>query len=122
MRVLLADDEIQVRSALRVILNHQHGLKVVGEAEDVDQALKLAASRRPDLVLLDWELSGGGGAAALSRLRAAQPNLAVIALSGRPESQAAAHAAAVDAFVSKGDPPERLLTALIAVATPVQCS
>jgi two-component system response regulator AlgR len=122
MRILLADDERRVRSALRVILNNHLDLNVVGEAEDVDQALTLATAHHPDLVLLDWELAGGGGAAALAGLRAVQPNLAVIALSGRPESQAAAQAAAVDAFVSKGDPPERLLAALTSVATPVQCS
>lgn len=111
-RVLIADDQPHVRSAMRLLLRQEPGLAVVGEAGDVDQALELAAGRRPDIVLLDWELPGEGGGAALAGLRAAQPGLVVVALSGRPEARRAALDAGADAFVSKGDPPERLLAAV----------
>ena len=80
-----------------------------GEAEDVEQALEQVTGQRPDLVLLDWELPGQNGDSALVELRTAQPELVVIVLSGRPEARRAALAAGADAFVSKGDPPERLL-------------
>ncbi len=115
MRILIADDEPRVRSALRLLLRQYPGVIVAGEADNVERALELVARHRPDLVLLDWDLPGRGGPAALEGLRAARHGLVVIALSGRLEARRAALDAGVDAFVSKGDPPERLLATLQAV-------
>jgi len=109
MRVLIADDQPQVRSALRLLLKQEPGVTVVGEAEDTQQALELAAGQRPDLVLLDWELPKNAGQRLLPALRARCPRVTVVALSGRPEARQAALDAGADAFVSKGDPPERVL-------------
>lgn len=117
MRVLIADDQPQVRSALRLLLKQEPGVTVVGEAEDTQQALELADGQRPDLVLLDWELPGpwsagplkNAGQRLLPALRARCPRVTVVALSGRPEARQAALDAGADAFVSKGDPPERVL-------------
>ena len=120
MRVLIADDQPQVRSALRLLLKQEPGVAVVGEAENVEEALELATARRPDLVLLDWELPGLRAAdlskkaklGLLPALRARCPRVKVVALSGRSEARQAALAAGADIFVSKGDPPERLLAAV----------
>ncbi len=112
VRVLIADDQPQVCSALRLMLRQDPGLAVVAEAGDADQAVLLAATRQPDLVLLDWELRGQRDGSMLAELRAARPGLKVIALSGRPEARPAALAAGADLFVSKGDPPEQLLGAV----------
>jgi DNA-binding NarL/FixJ family response regulator len=112
MRVLLADDRARVRSALRVLLEQLVGIEVVGEAAEVKGLLTQVKMTSPNLVLLDWELPGLRRNGALSTLRQLGPDLCVIALSGRPESRHAALAAGVDAFVSKGDPPERLLDAI----------
>ena len=111
-RVLIVDDQPQVRSALRLLLREELGVTVVGEAGDLEQALELACVKQPDLVLLDWELPTQDGATALVGLRAAYPGLAVIALSSRPEARQLALAAGADAFVSKGDPPERLVVSV----------
>ncbi len=108
-RILIADDKFHVRSALRLLLREKLGVTAVGEAVTLEQALELASMEKPDLVLLDWELSAQGGATALVGLRMARPGLAIIALSSNPESRRAALAAGADAFVSKGDPPERLM-------------
>ena len=108
--VLIAENRPQVRSALRLLLTQEPGVTVVGEAQDAQQVRSLVARQRPDLVLLDWELPGWDGPAALVELRKAWPGLAVIVLSGRPEARRPALAAGVDGFVSKGDPPDRLLT------------
>ncbi|MCP4543417.1 MAG: response regulator transcription factor [Chloroflexi bacterium] len=112
MRVLIADDEPRVRSALRLLLRQHPSMAVAGEADNVESALELTSRHRPDLVLLDWELSGRNGTSALKRLRAVRQGIVVIALSGRPEARRAALDAGVDAFVSKGDPPEQLLSML----------
>ena len=112
MRVLLADDQAKVRSALRLLLEHQPGLEILGEAVDTTGLLDWAKAAHPDLVLLDWELPGLPAIALLPRLRAHQPGLRVIALSGRPEASQAALDAGADAFVSKGDPPEILVAAI----------
>ena len=112
MRILLADDESSVRFALRVLLEQQPALEVVGEADDSESLLKRTRSHCPDLVLLDWELPGITAVKALLALRRLCPTLGVIALSSRPEAHRAALDAGVDAFVSKADPPERLLAAV----------
>jgi len=112
MRVLLADDQAKVRSALRLVLEQQPDLEVLGEAVDTTGLLDWVKATCPDLVLLDWELPGLKADGLLPTLRKLCPCLAVIALSGRPEARRAALGAGVDAFVSKGDLPERLLAAV----------
>jgi len=115
MRILLVDDQSKVRSALRLLLEQQPDVHILGEAVDVTGLLDWVKATCPDLVLLDWELPGLEADGLLPTLREFCPRLMVIALSGRPEARRAALAAGVDAFVSKGDPPERLLKTLRAV-------
>ena len=112
MHVLLADDQSKVRSALRLLLEQQPGIHILGEAVDTMGLLDWVKTACPDLVLLDWELPGLEANRLLPTLRELCPRLKVIALSGRPEARRAALDAGVDAFVSKGDPPERLLAAV----------
>ena len=112
MRILIADDQPKVRFALHILLDRQPGLKVVGEAVDAQDLLLQAQHTYPDLLLLDWELPGLAGSGLLPALRRVYPNLSVIALSGRTESSQAALAAGVNAFVSKVEPPEHLLSAI----------
>ena len=124
MRILLADDQAQVRSALRLLLEQEPELSVVGEVAEATSLLVQVQAIQPDLVLLDWELPGLGarrrsafpsrspGPHLLSILHSLGHPPKVIALSGCPEAGEEALAAGADAFVSKGDPPERLLTTL----------
>lgn len=116
MRVLLADDQAWLRSAMRLLLEQQVDVETVGEAADAQNLRSEALASRPDLVLLDWELPGiqvaGQRHALLNDLRRENPKLQIIVLSGLPESSRAALAAGANAFVSKADPPEQLLAAL----------
>jgi DNA-binding NarL/FixJ family response regulator len=112
MRILLADGRPKVRFALRVLLERQPGLEVVGEASDACQLLTQVGEICPDLVLLGWELPGLTALESLSSMRDVCPGLSVIALSGRPEARQVALAAGADGFVSKVDPPNRLLEAV----------
>ena len=111
MRILLADDQQKVRSALRFLLDQEEGLCVVAEALDAQELIARVTATSPDLVLLDWELPGLKKGT-LSVLRKIRPGLCVIALSGRPEAREVALAAGADAFVSKVGPPEQLLTTM----------
>jgi two-component system response regulator DesR len=112
MRVLLADDQAKVRSALRLVLELQPGLRVVGEAVNADDLMIEAETTRPDLVLLDWELPDLMTDGSLAALQKTCPNVCVVALSGRPEARPTALAAGADAFVSKAHPAEGLLAAI----------
>jgi len=112
MYVLIADDQSRVRSALRLLLEQEPGIQVLGEAVDTTGLLDRVKAACPDLVLLDWELPGLEEDSLLPTLRELCPRLSVIALSVRPEARRAALDAGVDAFVSKGDPPQRLLAAV----------
>jgi len=113
MRVFIADDQRKVRSALKLLLEQDPETSIVGEAVTAEDLVAQVRAARADLVLLDWEVPGLHDAnPLLVALRALCPRLSVVALSGRPEAGQAALAAGVDAFVSKGDPPERLLAAV----------
>ncbi len=122
MRILLVDDQSKIRSALRLLLEQEEGMTVVGEVAKAEDLLSQVETTQPDLALLDWELPGlqhadpptrfASAPRLLSELRAHCPRLRVIALSGRPEARQNALKAGVDAFVSKGDPAESLLQTL----------
>lgn len=118
MRVLLADDQAWLRSALRLLLEQEVDVEVIAEAGEARSLLSKTQKTRPHLVLLDWELPGmraGSGHALLAALRKLSPDVSVIVLSGRPEANTSALDAGADFFVSKADPPEALLAALRAV-------
>ena len=112
MRILIADDKVKVRSALRLLLEQEPDLDVLGEAIDTQGLLDWVRAVHPDVVLLDWELPGLSRNGVVSKLRAICPHLLVVALSGKPEARQAAFNGGVDAFVSKAEPPERLLSTL----------
>ena len=112
MRVLLADDQPQVRSAMRLLLEEEPGLSVVDEVVSAGDLLSRVEATYPDLILLDWELPGLRPGEMLPALHALDSVPVVVALSGRPEARRVALAAGADVFVSKGDPPEQLQTAI----------
>ena len=117
MRILLADSQPRVRFALRVLLEQQPGVEVVGEAANASSLLGRLKETTPDLLLLGWELPGLAILDSLSALRGCCPGLRVIALSGQPEARRAALAAGADVFVSKTDPPRKLLAAIAGCAS-----
>ena len=71
IRVLIVDDHPVVRRGLRVLLEVQDGIEVVGEAGDGPAALAQAAELTPDVILLDLKLPGMDGHAVLAELKAA---------------------------------------------------
>jgi len=112
VRILLADDEPSVRSALRLILEQQADIEVAGEAIDADSLLKWLTANRADVVLVDWELPGISGKELVTILRSLAPDMQVIVLNSSPQTRQPAILAGARDFVSKGEPPEVLLAAL----------
>lgn len=112
MRILIADDQIEVRMALKILLGQENGLDIVDETGELGNLLIKTKECLPDLILIDWELSNMRVSDVIPVLRHLHPGLRIIAMSGRPEASEAAVSAGVDAFVSKGENSERLLEAI----------
>lgn len=112
MRVLLADNRIKVRFALSALLTQRANLKIVGEAVDATDLLEQVKDQCPDIVLLDWRIACQVPDHLIGAVKSICPLSQVIVLSGRPEAKGAALSAGADQFVSKAEPPERLLNAL----------
>jgi DNA-binding NarL/FixJ family response regulator len=110
--VLIADRLPQVRAGLRLLLDQSTEWSVAGEVANAASAAKVATERRPDLVLLEWGLPGAKRGAIIGVLRAARPEVTVVALSADPDARRDALNAGADGFVSKLDPPDRLLATM----------
>jgi DNA-binding NarL/FixJ family response regulator len=70
IRVLLADDQALIRAGFRVLLEAADDIKVIGEAVNGDEAVELATSERPDVILMDIRMPGTDGLAATARIAA----------------------------------------------------
>ena len=81
MRVLIADDHGIVRSGLRLLLERQPDIEVVGEAADGAEARELAIRERPDLAILDVKMPKLTGLQATREIKAQVPEVAVLILS-----------------------------------------
>ena len=79
LRVFVVDDHALIRSGIRAELGD--AVDVVGEADEVEAAVELILERRPDVVLLDVHMPGGGGRAVLESVAAVAPDVAFLALS-----------------------------------------
>ncbi len=80
IRVLIVDDHAIVRAGLRMLINSQPDIEVVGEAADGHEALCQARAANPDVLTLDLTMPGGGGLTILERLRQACPQTRVLVL------------------------------------------
>ena len=100
-RVVLVDDHGIFRSGVRSELGRQ--VEVVGEAEDVQPAIKLISELKPDVVLLDVHLPGGGGQAVIESVKASNPEVRFLALSASdaPEDVIAVIRAGARGYVTK---------------------
>ncbi|HET6550105.1 MAG TPA: response regulator, partial [Solirubrobacter sp.] len=111
LRLLVADDDPVSRLMLGAIVAREPGFEVVGEAEDAGQAVQLALHRRPDVVLLDVDMPGGGGARAAVEIREGLPQVRIVAISA-DDSQGSQYdmmRAGAVGFITKGAPDDEIL-------------
>ena len=118
-RVYLADAKPEERSALRLLLLDLR-MQIVGEATDWATVVAEVPSRSTDMLLVEWSLLTGVPQKALFELREACPAaLVIILLSPLEAHEQAALSAGADAFISRGESPERVAERLRAFAEKV---
>lgn len=101
IRVLLVDDVVDVRRLLRTALRFRGGFEVIGEASDGGEAVQLADSLRPDVVVLDLGLPDIAGREVLSRIRERSPQSKVVVFSGGDTEDRAWITSNVEGYVLK---------------------
>jgi len=82
IRILLIDDHVVVRAGLRLIIQSRPDMTIVGEAGDRAEAMSIAASENPDIILLDLDLGADSGVGLIADLLAAAAAARVIVLTG----------------------------------------
>jgi len=129
LRLLLADDHAVVRAGLRALLEGEPDLDVIAEAGTGEEAVRLTAQLKPDVVLMDLRFGSAGsaegsggridGIEAIRRLAATAPDVAVVMLTsyaGRADVVRGLEAGA-RGYVPKAGPPEDLFRAVRTAAT-----
>lgn len=112
MRILLADDQKEVRSSLRILLEHELDSCEIDEAADLSSLIIKTKENNPNLIMLDWELTNLPITDIIPALKYLSPSVGIVAMSSHPEASRTALAAGADAFVCKGEQPEKLLKTL----------
>jgi two-component system response regulator NreC len=118
LRVVLADDHVTVRHGLRLLLDAQPDLTVVGEADDGRATLQRVQELDPDVVVMDISMPGMSGLSATRVLKEARPRVAIVVLT-RHADDAYLHEmlrAGAAAFVLKQSPSTELIQAIRAAA------
>ena len=118
IRVLLADDHAVLRAGLRALLEREPGLVVVGEAGSGSEAVALAKTTRPDVVLMDIAMPGKGGIEATRRIVALGLGAKVLVLTALALEHQLSEAleAGASGFMQKVAPVEELTRAIRVVA------
>jgi two-component system response regulator NreC len=118
LRILLADDHVVMRSGLRALLERQTNLEVVGESENGRNTVELAASLKPDVVVMDIGMPILNGIEATKTIVTDQPTTAVIILSMHADESYVMRAlkAGARGYLLKDSAPADLLSAIQAVS------
>lgn len=117
-RLLLVDDHAVVRSGLRMLLENENDVEILGEAGTAAEALASAASLKPDVVLMDIGLPDKSGIEATRAIKAQFPEIAIVALTIHEDEEYFFKMldAGASGYVPKRAAPEELLRAIRAAA------
>ena len=111
-RVLIVDDQLRARHSLKALLTSTFPHAEVAEASNSAEALQQVEEFNPDVVVMDIVMPRIDGLQSTRVIKTLAPGIKIIVLSLYPEYRTAALTAGADAFVSKGEPPARLLAAI----------
>jgi DNA-binding NarL/FixJ family response regulator len=117
-RILIADDHAVVRQGLKLLINSQPDMTVVGEAADGAGVLQQAAAIKPDIVVMDLSMPGMNGLVATRALKEARPSVQVVALTRHDDETFLQEVlrAGASGYVLKQSNPVEFLQAIRAVA------
>lgn len=117
--VVVADDQVLIRSALRDLLTHSPDLTVVGEASDGHEAVRLARGEHPDVVLMDIRMPGMDGITATRQIcedpQSAEVRVLILTTFEEDQYVVEALRAGASGFIGKGAEHEEILHAIRAV-------
>ncbi|MEV4564725.1 response regulator transcription factor [Nonomuraea sp. NPDC049419] len=114
IRIVIADDQAMVRAGLRMVVESDPGMEVVGEAADGREAVAVARRTRPDVVLMDISMPRQDGLSAAEELLGAPspPKIITLTTFDTDENLYAALRAGTSGFLLKVSPPEQLIEAI----------
>lgn len=117
IRVMIVDDHDLVRAGVGRLLNDVPGIQVVAEAASGEEAVRLVAQVRPDVLLMDVNMPGMGGIGATRRLTKENPDMGIIVLSVHAEEPFLSHmlSAGASGYLTKGCGVEEMIAAIEAV-------
>lgn len=118
MRIFLADDHTFIREGLKVLIERQGDMEVVGEADNGESAFQQARDCEPDIVVMDLSMPGMNGAQATMKLKQACPRIHVLALSMHEDTTylRALLEAGASGYVLKRSAPQELVQAIRSIA------
>lgn len=111
-QILIVDDQPRARQSLRALLSTWSPASALREAADGREAMQLVEAQPPDVVVMDVRMPSMNGLLATRAIKARWPQVRVLVLTLYGEHETEALAAGADAFLGKGEPPERLLAVL----------
>jgi DNA-binding NarL/FixJ family response regulator len=111
-QILLADDNSDLRSALRLLLETRFEFNLIIEARDMEHVLAQLEDTHPECLIFDWELPGRPIRERIKVLRTLMPGLRIIVTSSHQETKEHVLAEGADEFISKSDPPVKILEAV----------
>jgi YesN/AraC family two-component response regulator len=115
-RILIVDDNPSFRKGMRALLDIQPDMETIGEAPNGHAAMELVEELRPDLILLDAQMPGMTGVAVTRRIKRIQPQTKIILVTMYSDFRSKAIEAGADAFITKGIPPEHMLSLIRGLA------
>jgi NarL family two-component system response regulator LiaR len=121
IKILLADDHAMVREGIRVFLANKPGFEIVGEAENGEQAVALALTLKPDLILMDLVMPVMSGLEAIRKIKAMDPSLRILVITSFAEDDKVFPAikAGASGYLLKDSSPQQLLQAILDVTNGV---